>query len=77
MSNHLVKIIVNEDGDKQDDPKWHLVHNFGDSCRTVCSGEVFGEGEGSAVYKEKFNEKGGVTCSSCLEIIKWYKSVKL
>jgi hypothetical protein len=77
MSNHLVKILANEDGEKQESPQWHLVQNFGDARRTVCTGEVFGYGEGAAVYKEKFKEKGGITCESCIEIIKWYKSVKL
>ena len=73
----LVKILFNDDGDKQDSPKWHLVQSHGDSPRTVCSGEVFGAGEGSAVFEEKISNKGGITCQYCLSIIKWYKAIKL
>jgi hypothetical protein len=71
----LVKILVSDDGEKQDAPKWHLVQNFGDSPRTVCPGEVFGMGEGSAVFKEK--NTGKITCHQCIEIVKWFKDIKL
>lgn len=77
MRMHLVKILINEDGKKVEAPKWHLVHRFGEAERTVCSGEVFGEGEGSVVFEEKYTEKGGITCPKCIERIKWFKSVKL
>jgi hypothetical protein len=73
----LVKILFNDDGEKQFSPKWHLVAQFGDSPRTVCTGEVFGVGEGSAVYKDKVVEKGGITCPECKKIIWWFKSIKL
>lgn len=74
--NHLVKILVNDDGQKDENPKWHLVSHFGDAHRTVCTGEVFGYGEGSAVFKEKISERG-ITCESCREIIEWFKKIKL
>jgi hypothetical protein len=73
----LVKILYNDDGEKQNSPKWHLVTRYSDSPRAVCTGEVFGMGESRAVYKDKYSEKGGITCPKCLEIIKWYKSIKL
>lgn len=73
----LVKILVSDDGEKQKYAKWHLVEHYGDSPRTICTGEVFGCGEGTAEYKEKISKKGGVTCQKCLSIIKWYKDLKL
>jgi hypothetical protein len=73
----LVKIIINEDGDKVDDPKWHWIENNGDSERTLCGGEVFGFGEGNAEYKIKTVNRGGITCSQCLQLIKEFKAIKL
>jgi hypothetical protein len=74
----VVKILYDEDSVKCETPKWHLVEwVFGDSPRTACTGEVFGYGEGSAIYKEKSVLKGGVTCPNCLEIIKWYKGLNI
>lgn len=72
---HLVKILYDDNGDKHPSTKWHLVQKFGDSPRTVCTGEVFGEGEGSAVFEEK--TAGKITCPECIKIVKWYKSIKL
>jgi hypothetical protein len=75
---NLVTILTDEDGLPHEKAgKWHLVQNFGDSSRTVCSGEVFGYGEGSATYKTKVVKRGGITCENCLRIIKWHKSIKL
>lgn len=72
----LVRIIQNEDGEMQESKNdWHLVQNIGDSPRVVCTGEVFGEGEGMAVFKEKIT--GKITCCNCIKIVKWYKSIKL
>lgn len=71
----LVKILYNDDGDKQDGPKWHLVQDFADAQRTVCTGEAFGYGEGPAVFKAK--DFGKITCPQCIEIVKWFKAVKL
>lgn len=73
---HLVKILTNEDGEREK-REWCLVQNYSDAPRTVCRGEVFGEGEGNATFKEKFSKKGGITCESCLQIIKWYKSINI
>lgn len=77
IMNNLVKIIKNEDGDFQQNPQWHLVQNDGGSNRSVCTGEVFGLGEGSAEYKFKSVAKGGISCPECIEIVKWFKTIKL
>lgn len=74
--NHLVKITYDEDGSKKENPKWCLVMNNTDGPRTLCTGEVFGYGEGSAVYTEKKEERG-ITCPECISLIKYFKSVKL
>ena len=73
----VVKITFHDDGEKAHSPKWHLVQNFGDAQRALCTGECFGEGEGGAVYEVKELVKGGVTCENCKRIIRWYKSVPL
>ncbi len=73
----VVKFLVNDIGEKEDNPTWHLVQPFGDAPRTVCTGEVFGAGEGSAIYETKNIKEGKITCPQCLAIIKWYKSIKL
>lgn len=73
----LAKIIFNDYGEPEEKPKWHLVQTTGDSPRIVCTGEVFGFGEGTAVAKEKTSEKGGITCPDCIKIIKWFKEIKL
>jgi hypothetical protein len=76
--NNLVRITVNDDGDDVFKPKWcifGLVYN--DAARTLCTGEVFGYGEGEAVYTTKEVVRGGITCPNCITIIKTIKSVKL
>jgi hypothetical protein len=77
IMNKLVQIIRNEDGELIDFKEWHLVTFFGDSPRALCTGEVFGEGEGAAEYKTKEREKGGITCEKCKQIIKFIKDVRL
>lgn len=68
-------MITDDDGERHTSKKWHLVTTHGDSPRTVCTGEVFGEGESSAIFKEKFT--GKITCPNCIEIVKWFKEIKL
>lgn len=58
----IVKILFNEDGEKENDTKWHLSEFFGDSPRTFCGGECYGDGEGSAIYETKETIRGGITC---------------
>ena len=77
MSHNLVKILFDEDGEKIDEPVWHLVVSVSGSPATLCTGEVFGEGEGNAVYEEKQVNRGGITCKKCLEQLRDLKSVKL
>lgn len=71
----LVKFITDEDGGEAFNDHWHLVQTHGDAPRAVCSGEVFGFGESGAEYKDK--HKGRVTCPKCIEIVKWFKAVRL
>ena len=77
MAHNLVKILRDDDGEKVDNPEWHYVATWGDSNRTLCTGEVFGYGEGNAEYKIKTVQRGGITCEFCLSIIKSLKKVKL
>lgn len=62
MSEQLVKLITDEDGAIVTEKVWHLVCRMGDSPRTVCTGEVFGYGEGAATYKTKEHRSGAITC---------------
>jgi hypothetical protein len=75
--HELVKIIADNDGDETGDESWHFFQNFDSSPRTVCGGEVFGDGEGEAVFKTKTVARGGITCRKCLKIIKEFKAIKL
>lgn len=73
----LVKITHDEDGEKVDNAKWCYAIYDGDAERALCSGQVFGEGEGEAKYKEKEVAKGGITCEDCRRIILEIKAIKL
>lgn len=77
MGHIVVKIILDDDGDKSISNKWHYVEVSGGSPNTLCTGEVFGYGEGQAVFITKEKEKGGITCENCLSIIKAHKAIKL
>ena len=72
----LVKIITDDSGDPRD-PDWHLVVDYCGSPQTFCSGEVFGEGEGSATFETKRRKRGGITCDLCLARIAEIKAVRL
>lgn len=72
----LVKITKDEDGIKVNEPKWHWIMHV-DAMRTLCTGEVFGYGEGKAQYKTKTVKRGGIDCPKCLALIKIFKSIKL
>lgn len=73
----LVKITVNECGEEEPERGWCLVQEFGDAMRTVCMGEVFGEGEGAAEYETKDGSGREITCPRCRQIVQWYKAIKL
>lgn len=73
----IVKIIIDDSGEKVKYPKWHLSTNVWDAERTLCSGEVFGEGESSAIYKEQIvTDLKKMTCPNCREILKYFKAIK-
>lgn len=73
---HLVMILSSDDGEKRDDPVWHL--NYGrDAERTFCEGEAFGIGESGCDYKTKVTKRGGITCPECLKMIKEIKAIRL
>lgn len=77
MAHQLVRIIIDEDGEETHNDNWHLVDVSDAAPRTLCSGEVFGYGEGNAVYTTKSVARGGITCPKCLGKLKEYKAIKL
>jgi len=77
MPNHLVKIIIDDDGEPKDDPPWCLIVDNAGGDVTCCEGEYFGLGESLCVYELKTTKRGGITCPQCLQNIKFYKTVKL
>ncbi len=79
MSHKVVKILINEDGDKSDDNSWHYYSEGLSDFYVLCSMELLHDGCGvpDKNMKIKSVEKGGITCKDCLEIIKTIKSIKL
>lgn len=79
MAHIVVKITARDDGEavRKDEQVWCLVHQQSGSDATLCTGEVFGYGEGGAKYKTKQVEKGRINCKNCLQIIKKIKAIKL
>lgn len=73
----VVKILKNDDGDAIDNPKWCLNAGGINGDATLCSGEYFGCGEGTAEYEEKIVERDGVTCEQCLQKIRFFKKLKI
>ncbi len=74
--NYLIRILVDDNGEKRFDPVWCLVvHDTGNMA--FCSGEFFGVGESGVVYEVKGCKRGGITCPKCLDKIKLIKAVKL
>lgn len=74
-NNNVVKILIDDDGEEKQNPKWCLV----DPCNyqgraTLCTSEFFGFGESGAVFETK---SGKITCEHCIEKLKRYKSIKL
>lgn len=76
--NKLVKILYDDDGEKIENPVWHLVNpaNWMGPC-TLCSGEYFGYGESAVVYEEKEVCRGGIECKVCLAHIRLLKEIRL
>lgn len=77
MPHEVVKITIDDDGEKVDEPKWHLVVIGEDAHQTLCTGEFYGEGVSNCVYKTKTVNRGGITCPECLDIIRVIKNIKL
>lgn len=69
-----VKIKFDDRGERVHRPKWHYVIILAASEQTLCTGEVFGYGEGDAVYEKS---RGKITCPDCIKIITKLKKVKL
>ena len=69
------------DDDRQiipvEERKWCLLIEKAGCGTPLCTGEVFGGGEGDATADVKSVKRGGVTCPQCLEEIKWIKSIRL
>lgn len=74
--NHLVKVLVDDDGNKIDMPKWCTVFDFGDTTRVFCDGQAL-DGSSAVKYETKFVSKGGITCERCILAIKQVKKVRL
>ncbi len=73
---NLVKIMVNDDGDNVDNPKWHIIGHYLDARRTLCGGEVFGYGSSNAKYEVKEGTMKDCDCNRCKAIVRWYKELK-
>ena len=76
MTQELVRIIVNDDGEKiaKKEQKWCAIANF-DCVRTIC-GFVM-DGDSSIEIESKTVNRGGITCADCLGRIKEIKAIKL
>lgn len=77
--NWLVMITKTDDGEivPKSERKWCATTAPDGSERTLCTGEVFGEGEGAARAETKQVTRGGITCKVCLETIKEIKAIRL
>lgn len=74
---NLVKIIVDDDGVTVDNPKWHIVDNFAGDPRVLCTAEVYCMTHTRRVeYELKYGKLKDCDCPNCLEIVKWFKSLK-
>jgi hypothetical protein len=71
----LVKILTDDLG-KNGDGKFHVLTNYGDTNRTLCTGEAV---DGSTNVNPMFKEvkRGGITCDECLSIVRWFKQIKI
>lgn len=74
MSNYLVQITENEDGEV-DEPRWCAAGGSGDTDRTLC-GETLDQAS-HVVFKQKITKRGGITCHMCIDFIKEIKGYKL
>ena len=77
MAHRVVKLLVGDDYEPKEKPKWCLVIDSCGDKATLCTREYFGYGASRCEYEIKEVEKGGVTCPDCLKIIKSMKSIDL
>lgn len=78
LKMELVKIISDEDGTRVDDPKWCLGDSQGGAPVQLCTGQVYGYGEGAATFETKqvgkFPRHG---CGKCQDRIRYFKAIKI
>jgi len=77
MSHVILKILVDDDGEKIEKPVWHLLEVDGGGDHALCTGEFVGSGESACEYTTKEVSRGGITCPSCLAILRRHKAIKL
>lgn len=77
--NLLVMITKTEDCEivPEDERKWCVLLEAAGSAVTLCTGEVFGLGEGNAEAITKEVARGGITCEQCLQMVKYIKAIRL
>lgn len=73
----LVKLLTHDDGEPVESPVWHLSDQYGDSARTLCSGEAYGIGESSSEYEYASGFGRDITCDRCRRILKTHQEIKL
>ena len=75
----LVKQLVNEDQNPipVDGQRWHAIHHVSGDLAMICTGEFICYGAGAGEYITKDVKRGGITCDRCIEVIKYYKAIKL
>jgi hypothetical protein len=74
--NNLVKLITDEDGEACE-PVWHVADEMGGAPAILCTGQVYGYGEGNAVTVAKQTKRGGITCAHCMNTVKAIKDIRL
>ena len=77
MAHALVRIIRDDDGDLTFNNSWHFVDPHHGGLKAYCTGEFFGFAESSAEYETKTVNRGGITCPSCQQLLRYFKAVRL
>lgn len=75
----LAKQLTNEDQEPvlEKDQVWHALQNSAGDTGLICTGEFIEYGAGHGYYVTKQVKRGGITCTRCIDTIKYYKSIKL
>lgn len=77
MTNTLIKISIDDDGEVTGNEDWCLFYNSRQGSMALCTMEYVGIGESICVYETKEVSRGGITCPDCLDYIKDIKAIKL